>query len=314
MSLRILFAGTPEFAVSTLQALIDSEHEVVAVYTQPDRPAGRGRKVAKSPVKELAEQHLLTVLQPNTMRDAEQQRIMDELEPDVMIVVAYGLLLPPDILSAPKYGCLNVHASLLPRWRGAAPIQYAILHGDKKTGVTIMQMDQGLDTGDMLLVRECDIKPDDSSADLHDRLATMGADALLETLQLVESHQLKPVAQEDAHTTYARKIQKIDAQIHWQKTSEIIINQIRAFNPWPVAFAHFDDQPLRIWQAKLLSIKSNETPGTLIAFDKEGIDIATENGAIRVLELQLPGGKRLQASDFINAHRDQLIPGKTLFL
>jgi methionyl-tRNA formyltransferase len=230
-----------------------------------------------------------------------------------MVVVAYGLILPPEVLSIPKYGCMNVHASLLPKWRGAAPIQRAILSGDKITGVTIMQMDKGLDTGDMLLKRTCEINIRDTSEILHERLSILGAQALTEILSQLENKALNPEKQNDSESTYATKIQKTDAKINWQDTSENIHNLIRAFNPWPVAFTDFNGQAMRIWGAEIAEETLKAAPGTLVSINKTTLEIATKNGAIRIQEIQLPGGKRLKAADFINSHRHELIPMQTRF-
>ncbi len=313
MPLKIIFCGTPEFSVPTLQALIDSPHEIRAVYTPPDRPAGRGRKLMSCPVKQLAEKNDLAIFQPKTLRDLEEQKNLENLRPDLMVVVAYGLILPPEVLSIPKYGCLNVHASLLPRWRGAAPIQRAILSGDKITGVTIMQMDKGLDTGNMLLKRTCDILPEETSEKLHNRLSVLGAEALIEVLTLIEENALHPEKQDDSKSSYAAKITKEEAKINWQEPAEKIHNLIRAFNPWPVAFTDFKGQTLRIWQAEISQGKTNAKPGILINLHKTSFDIATGDGTLRVLEVQMPNAKRVSASDFINAHRTDLIPMKTHF-
>ena len=236
--LKIIFAGTPDFAASALSALIESEHDVVAVYTQPDRPAGRGRKLRASPVKELALKHDIPVLQPEKLKDAETHDVLRSFNADVMIVAAYGLILPQAVLDIPRLGCLNIHASLLPRWRGAAPIQRAIAAGDKESGITIMQMDAGLDTGDILLLSHCPINDNDNGGDLHDRLAEMGASSILEALKDIESGNTKPIKQDDALATYAHKLDKKEAIINWKDSAENIERLIRAFNPWPVAFTY----------------------------------------------------------------------------
>lgn len=313
MALKIIFCGTPEFSVPVLRALVDSPHEVLGVFTPPDRPAGRGQKIIFSPVKALALEKNLAVFQPKTLRDAEVQKTLEDFKPDLMVVVAYGLILPPEVLSIPKYGCLNVHASLLPRWRGAAPIQRAILAGDKITGVTIMQMDKGLDTGEMLLKSSCEIMPMDTSQDLHDRLSQMGAKALMEVLTLVEKNKLNPEKQNEVQSCYAEKIQKLESKINWQDSSEKIHNLIRAFNPWPGAFTDFMGKSLKIWRAEIIPQKNTEKPGVLVELDKNGFEIATKNGALRILELQMPGGKHVSAKDFINVHHANLIPNKTHF-
>lgn len=300
--LKIIFAGTPEFAASSLQALLGSEHEMLAVYTQPDRPAGRGRKLTASPVKVLALEHDLPVMQPVSLRDEAAQQTLFDFQADVMVVVAYGLILPEPVLAAPRLGCVNVHASLLPRWRGAAPIQRAILAGDAETGVTIMQMDAGLDTGDMLHKVVCPIETADTAQTLHDKLATQGAVALRHTLAMLSAGSAKPEKQNDADSNYAQKLQKAEAQIHWSQSAQELSRAVRAFNPWPVAFTRFDDKNLRIWLAQALDEATGKPPGTVLAESRDGIDVATGNGVLRVTQLQLPGGKSLDAGQFLNAH------------
>lgn len=298
--LRIIYAGTPEFAVPALQALIDSPHAVVAVYTQPDRPAGRGRKLRASPVKELALQHDIPVEQPDSLRNAAAQRDLATYEADVMIVAAYGLILPQAVLDMPRLGCLNIHGSLLPRWRGAAPIQRSIMVGDQETGVTIMQMNAGLDTGDMLLKKAIPITGQDTSASLHDQLAELGAVALLEVLEGLSSGAIKAEAQDESLVTYAEKLTKAEAVIDWSQPAEVISRQIRGLNPWPVAQTSHQCQPLRIWMAQSLNAHQAVNPGTVVLEGPEGIDVATGDGLLRVTRLQLPGGKPLDARDFLN--------------
>jgi methionyl-tRNA formyltransferase len=300
--LNILFAGTPEFAAESLAALLDSEHRVVAVYTQPDRPAGRGRKLKASPVKALALDHNLPVRQPASLKNPEAQQELATWGADVMVVVAYGLILPQAVIDIPRLGCLNVHASLLPRWRGAAPIQRAILAGDGETGVTIMQMDAGLDTGDMLLKRQCPIEKTDTAQILHDRLATLGAQALLETLPRLANGSLQAEKQDDAQANYAAKLDKAEARIDWSRPAEAIARQVLAFNPWPVAFTTYEGENLRIWLAEAAAGTSSEPPGTVVAEDKTGLDVTTGEGLLRIQQLQLPGGKSLKTADFLNAH------------
>ena len=302
-TLNILFAGTPEFAASTLQALLDSEHRICAVYTQPDRPAGRGRKLKTSPVKALAEGRGIPVRQPPSLRDAAAQAELAAFAADIMVVVAYGLILPKAVLETPPLGCLNVHASLLPRWRGAAPIQRAILAGDRETGVTIMQMDEGLDTGDMLLKTHTPIADDDTAQSLHDRLAVLGAEALLETLRGLQAGTLQAQPQDDSQATYAAKLDKAEARIDWQQPASVIDRQVRAFNPWPVAFTRYHGENLRIWQARPLDETSDATPGSIVAESRAGIDVACGEGQLRITRLQLPGGRPLDADAFLNAHR-----------
>jgi len=308
-ALNIIFAGTPEFAATILSALLKSPHHISVVYTQPDRPAGRGRKLTASPVKQLALQYGIKVEQPESLKSETAQQQLAAVQADIMVVVAYGLILPSAVLSAPRLGCINVHASLLPRWRGAAPIPRAIQAGDTQTGVTIMQMDQGLDTGDMLLKKSTPIFADDTAQTLHDRLADLGADALVEILQLLSSGQITPEPQDATLANYASKLQKSEAEIDWQNSAEQIHRQVCAFNPWPVAQTSLDNATLRIWQTQVLQQTCHETPGQVISESKQGIDVATGHGVLRICQLQLPGGKPLFASQFLNAHT---VKGKVL--
>ena len=311
-SLKIIFAGTPDFAASALSALIKSEHEVVAVYTQPDRPAGRGRKLRASPVKEVALKHDIPVLQPEKLKDAETHNVLRAFNADVMIVAAYGLILPQVVLDIPRLGCLNIHASLLPRWRGAAPIQRAIAAGDKESGITIMQMDAGLDTGDILLLSSCPINDNDNGGDLHDRLAEMGANSILETLKNLDSGNTKPIKQDDALAIYAHKLDKKEAVINWQDSAENIERLVRAFNPWPVTFTYINDKTLRIWQAQALPDNSELEAGTIISTNKKGIDISCGEGTLRLLKLQPSGSKAMDVASFMNGHAKQLPVGSQL--
>lgn len=303
---NIIFAGTPDFAAVSLNALIHSDHHIKAVYTQPDRPAGRGRHLTASPVKELALKHQLPIYQPLSLKDKEEQQRLANLSADVMIVVAYGLLLPKPILDAPKLGCINVHASLLPRWRGAAPIQRSILAGDAQTGITIMQMNEGLDTGPMLYKVECAISANDTSATLHDKLAELGATALLETLSRLT--EIKAEKQNEASATYAQKIKKEEALLDWHHSAVELERKIRAFNPWPVAFIQNN---IRIWEAKAIEKEIGDVqPGTILQASAVGIDVATGKGILRLLKLQLPGGKTLAVADILNSRKEEFAPGK----
>jgi methionyl-tRNA formyltransferase len=302
VKLDIVFAGTPDFAVPSLQALISGGQRIRAVYTQPDRPAGRGRRLAASPVKRLAVEHGLEVRQPESFKPEQAKAALQALNADLMVVAAYGLLLPRAVLEAPRLGCVNVHASLLPRWRGAAPIQRAILAGDAQTGVTIMQMEAGLDTGPMLLKRSCPIGPRDTAGDIHDRLAALGAEALAEALPGIADDSLRAEPQDEALATYAAKLTKDEARIDWTAPAEQIDRQVRAFNPWPVAYTQWDGRALRIWRAEPLAASSPASPGTVIACSREGVDVAAGRGALRVLELQAPGKRAMAAGEFLNAH------------
>ncbi len=300
-ALNLIFAGTPEFSATILQALLDSPHNIKAVYTQPDRPAGRGRKLTPSAVKQLALQHQLTVCQPETLRDPKEQAMIASLAADLMVVVAYGLILPADVLTMPRLGCINIHASLLPHWRGAAPIQRAILAGDKKTGITIMQMDAGLDTGPMLNHIECCIDENDTSLSLYDKLAKLGAEALLKTLA---ANKLQPQQQDNAQASYAHKILKEEAKIDWALSADEINCKIRAFNPWPIAETNIAGQVLRIWQAQVIKIVCVEQPGKIVSISRDGIDVATGDGILRLQKIQMPGGRVLSTTEIMNARRD----------
>lgn len=300
MALRILFAGTPEFAAIHLQALINSGHEVIGVYTQPDRPAGRGKKLQPSPVKQVALEHNLAVFQPLNFKDPADVEQLKSLNADVMIVVAYGLILPQSVLDAPKHGCLNVHASLLPRWRGAAPIQRCIEAGDKLTGITIMQMDKGLDTGDMLSKVTTGILSDDTGGTLHDRLADIGPGALLNTLAQLEAGTLNPEKQNDAQANYAHKLLKEEALINWQQPAEEIALRVRAFNPFPMAYTLLGDERIRVLMAEPLDKTTQLLPGTIASVSADGLEIACGEGVLRITQVQLAGKKAMNVADVIN--------------
>lgn len=296
MAYRIIFAGTPEFSVAPLQALLDAEHQVIAVYTQPDRPAGRGRKLTASPVKQLALTHQIPVFQPESLKTPEAQAELAALDADIMVVVAYGLILPQTVLDTPKQGCLNIHASLLPRWRGAAPIQRAIEAGDDQTGITIMQMDVGLDTGAMLLKTHCPIQPEDTAQTLHDKLATQGAQAIINALAQLEN--LVPEQQDNNQACYASKLTKAEAKIDWSLSARVIQRRIQAFNPWPMAYCEFDGQPLRILAAQALDGPTHQSVGEVVLLEKLGLDIACGQGLLRITQLQPAGKKPMSAYDF----------------
>ncbi|MCG7923205.1 MAG: methionyl-tRNA formyltransferase [Candidatus Thiodiazotropha lotti] len=300
--LKIIFAGTPDFAASALQALLTTEHRVVAVYTQPDRPAGRGRKVQFSPVKQLAVAHNLEVFQPKTLKDPEAQQMLEQHQADLMVVVAYGLLLPQAVLDIPRLGCINIHASLLPRWRGAAPIQRAILAGDETSGVTIMQMEAGLDTGPMLNIRSTPIDPAETGGSLHDRLAELGSEALIEVLPGLSEGRIEAVPQDDSLANYASKLDKEEAKIDWSQAAVQIDRQVRAFSPWPVAHCLYGDKVMRIWSSEVVGGDGSVTPGQVVASGRAGIDVATGEGVLRITQLQMPGKRAMAAGDFLNAH------------
>lgn len=312
-SLRIIFAGTPEFASAHLQAILDSQHQVIAVYTQPDRPAGRGQKLMPSPVKSLALEHNIPVFQPKSLRNEDAQQELAALDADLMVVVAYGLILPQAVLDTPKLGCINVHGSILPRWRGAAPIQRAIEAGDTESGVTIMQMDAGLDTGDMLLKAFCPIHPTDTASDLHDRLISVGQPALIQSLDNLAAGHIHPEKQDDNRANYAHKMSKEEAQLDWQKSAQALDRQIRAFNPWPVAITALDDTNIRIWEAlalKTVSPETTEEPGTLVKADKEGLDIVCREGTLRIKRLQLAGSRAMTVQELLNSKKAMFSTGK----
>lgn len=310
--LKLIFAGTPDFAARHLAALLSSDHEVVAVYTQPDKPAGRGQKLTASPVKELALAHNLPVYQPASLRKEEAQAELAALGADLMVVVAYGLILPKVVLDTPRLGCINVHGSLLPRWRGAAPIQRSIWAGDAETGVTIMQMDVGLDTGAMIRKVSCPIAADETSASLYDKLAELGPQALVDTINAMAAGETAAEVQDDALANYAEKLSKEEARIDWSMEAVAIERCIRAFNPWPISWFEVADQTVKVWQASVIDSDHGQPAGTLLKADKQGIDIATGKGVLRLLTLQPPGKKAMSVSDLLNSRRDWFEPGTQL--
>lgn len=310
--LKIVFAGTPEFAANHLSALIESEHQVIAAYTQPDRPAGRGKKLHASAVKQLAQQHDIPVYQPASLKSEEAQQQLAALNADVMVVVAYGLILPQVILDTPKYGCLNVHGSLLPKWRGAAPIQRAIWAGDAETGVTIMQMDKGLDTGAVLSELRLAITPTDTSATLYTKLAELGPKGLLETLASLGD--ITPQAQDNTLATYAEKLSKQEAKIDWAMTAAQLERNVRAFDPWPVAYFEANGAAIKVRSAEVQQtpICDNAKPGQIIQADKHAIGVQTGDGVLLIKTLQLPGKKPLATQDILNGHSDWFSVGTIL--
>ncbi len=299
--LRLAFAGTPELAATVLSVLIEkSNHQISMVLTQPDRPSGRGRKLTASPVKELALTNNFPVYQPDKSALLDLRDSIAEV--DLMVVAAYGMLLPESILNAPAFGCINVHTSLLPKWRGAAPIQRAIQAGDLETGVSIMQMDIGLDTGPVLLQSKCPINPTDTSGDLHNRLALIGSECLLEVLDNLTSGHLKSVTQDETQASYAEKISKSEARIDWSQDAKTIDCAIRAFNPAPVCHTELGGEALRIWQAEVLESITETTAGNILSCSKAGIDVATGQGVLRILKLQAQGKRAMSAADFLNGN------------
>ena len=319
--LNIIFAGTPHFAAEHLAALINSNHNVIAVYCPPDKPAGRGKKLTPCATKLLALEHGITVEQPVNFKESDAQDTLANYKADIMVVVAYGLLLPEVILNAPRLGCINVHGSLLPYWRGAAPIQRSVEAGDAKTGVTIMQMDKGLDTGDMILKAECPIEITDTSASLYEKLAKIGPTALIETLELMaqDSYQASEhnIPQDNTLATYAHKLEKSEAELNWQLTATELHRKVRAYNSWPVAQFTFTESEkkqhrIRVWQASIAETEHSKTPGTIIAADKHGIVVATTDGALNLELIQLPGKKALSAQDILNGRSDWFVVGSNI--
>ena len=298
---KIIYAGTPEFAVPALQALLQSEHRVVAVYTQPDRPAGRGRKLQASPVKTHALEHGLEVYQPENFDSAQDIEALAALQADLMVVAAYGLLLPPAVLAAPRLGCINIHASLLPRWRGASPIQQAILAGDRDSGVTLMKMARGLDSGDMIARRSIEIEPQWSAGDLHDKLAPLGAELLMATMADIETALQHAQVQDESLVTYAPRLVKQQAEVDWDKSLDLLLREIRAFNPWPVSYTTLEGQNLRLWRAQAGRLVTAGLPGEVVAHESDGIYVRCGDGIVQVTELQFAGRNRCDAAQALNA-------------
>ena len=309
-SLRIVFAGTPEFAAEHLKALLDTSHQIVAVYSQPDRPAGRGQKLTPSPVKQLALQHEIPVYQPQSLRDPAAQAELAALVPDLLVVVAYGLILPQAVLDIPRLGCINSHASLLPRWRGAAPIQRAIEAGDSESGVTVMRMEAGLDTGPMLLKVHTPIAAEDTGGSLHDRLAALGPQAVVEAIAGLAAGSLVGEVQDDSLATYAHKLNKDEARLDWTRPAVELERLIRAFNPWPICHSSLSETPLKILAGHLADGQGQ--PGTILAASRDGLTVACGQGALCLTRLQLPGGKALNFADLYNSRREQFAVGLVL--
>ena len=310
--MRIIFAGTPELSVRTLAALVTSPHQVVQVLTQPDRPYGRGRKLKPSAVKAFAQTHNIPVCEERTLNDPTVINLIRSLQPDLIVVVSYGLLIPETILAIPKLGCINIHFSLLPRWRGAAPVPRALLAGDSTTGITLMQMDSGLDTGDILKQVKIDIQANDTTERLQAQLATLGTETLLSSLDEIAAGKLIAQAQQQDRVSHANKITKAEARINWQQHAQQIECMIRAFNPQPVAFTTLNDKRLRLWQAKVLGGITDATPGMIIGVDKSGIDVACGNGVLQIKELQWENGNRQRVQTALNANHNPLVIGAYL--
>lgn len=309
--LKIIFAGTPEFAAQHLDELIEQNFNVIACYSQPDRRAGRGKKLQPSAVKQIALKHDIPVFQPESLKTEDALLELQKFDADLMIVVAYGLILPKEVLDTPKYGCINVHGSILPKWRGAAPIQRAVLEGDAQTGVTIMQMDVGLDTGDMLLIETCEISNDDTSATVYQKLQDIGPDALVKTITQIANGESQPTPQNNDLATYAHKLSKQEAEINWQESADVIERKIRGYQPWPVSYTQLSGNTVKVWQVELIE-SSGHLPGDIISADKSGITIATKENAIKITSLQPQGKKAMSASDFMNGRQDWVLPGSNI--
>ncbi|KTD03792.1 methionyl tRNA formyltransferase [Legionella geestiana] len=307
--LRVVFAGTPEFGVGCLQAIHASPHTLVGVFTQPDRPAGRGRRLEPSAIKVAALAHGIEVFQPTTLRDAHARETLAALHADVMVVVAYGLLLPEVILALPRLGCVNVHASLLPRWRGASPIQQAILHGDTESGVCIMQMDKGLDTGPVFTQRTCKVLPTDTAASLHDRLAALSPELLIETLDAMAEGRASAVPQATEGVTLARRIDKDDARMDWRQDAQSIERLVRAYHPWPCAFTDIGGERIRVHAARVVPLEQPASPGTVVALETSGLVIAAGRDAVAIERLQFPGGRVLGVSEWLRGNKGDIRPG-----
>ncbi len=310
--LRIIFAGTPDFAARHLTALLSSNHEVIAVYTQPDRPAGRGKKLTASPVKNIALENSIAVYQPENFKSEQSRQQLADLKADIMVVVAYGLLLPQAVLDTPKLGCINVHGSILPRWRGAAPIQRSIWAGDKETGVTIMQMDIGLDTGDMLKIATLPIAPDDTSASMYQKLAQSGPQTLLDCLSDIADGNVTAIKQDNSLANYAQKLSKEEARIDWTQSADFIARCVRAFNPWPISYFTVADHNIKVWQSRVEESAVSEEAGTILKADKSGIYIATGKNTLVLEQIQLPGKKALPVQDVLNSRSSWFKAGNKL--
>ena len=310
--MKIIFAGTPDFAAAHLRALIDcGQHEIVAVYTQPDRPAGRGKKLTASAVKQLASEQGLTVLQPPSLKEADAQQQLASFAADLMIVVAYGLILPQAVLDTPRLGCINVHGSLLPKWRGAAPIQRAVEAGDNETGICIMQMDAGLDTGPVISVARCAIEATDTSGSVYQKLSALGAPTLLAALEKLASGVAVAEQQDDSQSTYASKIDKAEALIDWATPAETLARKVRAFNPFPATFSHIGGERVKIWAASANTVDSGQAAGTIVAASDQGILVQTASGQLLISEIQLAGKSKMPVSELLKSKAKLFAAGQS---
>ena len=313
--MKIIFAGTPDFAAAHLQALIDcAQHQIVAVYTQPDRPAGRGKKLTASPVKELALNHSLEVLQPASLKGIEAQQQLSNYDADLMIVVAYGLILPQAVLDIPRLGCINVHGSLLPKWRGAAPIQRAVEAGDQETGICIMQMEAGLDTGPVISVARCPIEPEDTSGSIYQKLSALGAPTLLTALEKIEAGVAIAEQQDNSLSTYASKIDKSEALIDWSISADVLARRIRAFNPFPATYSHIGGDRVKIWQAHATDADSSRAAGTIIEAGDKGILVQTGHGQLLISEIQLAGKSKMPVAELLKSKAELFAAGQSFDL
>ena len=300
--MRVLFMGTPDIATGCLQKLIDEKYEIIGVVTQPDKPQNRGKKIGMPPVKELALKYDIKVYQPIKARDEEFVKTLEELNPDIIVVVAFGQILPKSILDIPKFGCINVHVSLLPKYRGAAPINWVIINGEEKTGVTTMYMDEGLDTGDIILTEEFNLDDEITAGELHDKMKDIGADVLIETLRQIENGTAPRIPQNHEEFTYAPMMNKALGEIDWSKSAREIHNLVRGVNPWPSAYTIYEGCTMKIWKTKVLNETSDKNPGTVINVDKEGIKVSTKDNVILIEEIQMPGKKRVLVSEYIKGN------------
>ncbi len=306
--MKIVFMGTPDFAVNALQGLLDTHHEVVAVYTQPDKPKGRGKAVSESPVKQLAVSKGIPVYQPAKIKVAEEVEILKTIEADVFVVAAFGQILSKEILDMPKYGCINIHGSLLPKYRGAAPIQWAVIDGEEKSGITIMQMDVGIDTGDILYVKDCLLEEKETGASLFDKLADLGAIAIVEALDLLEQGKLKAVPQEHEKSTHAKRLDKAMGELDFTKTAKELERLVRGLNSWPSAYIILDGKQCKVWDSEVVEIEP-ATPGTIVSIEKDSFVVATKEQGLKILEVQLQGKKRMKVQDFLLGNRIEKIGG-----